>query len=235
MRESEMVEKIIREWENLSDEKKNKFARNLGNNEPLPQLGVEATPSKNDRTLSLAKTNQKTTGAKENRVEESSEEDREELDGSSSNNVLFPKVTPKINKNGSKADYMTFFKFYYARTMRDHPNWTPNQATVIIKLLWKKRLTDLKKKPDPKKSMRCMSGREAFGKAKKMEGLRVGEIAKMWRRLPLESRKVWEKIGNPSDSRAPQPCKSKATMRLRVNKNPDGFEEENHLTFLSRK
>jgi hypothetical protein len=32
MRESEMVEKIIREWENLSDDKKNKFARTLGNN-----------------------------------------------------------------------------------------------------------------------------------------------------------------------------------------------------------
>ena len=35
---------------------------------------------------------------------------------------------------------MTFFKFYFDRTMKDHPNWTSNQATIIIKLMWKKRL-----------------------------------------------------------------------------------------------
>jgi hypothetical protein len=59
--------------------------------------------------------------------------------------------------------------------MRDHPNWTPNQATVIIKLLWRKRLSDIKKKVIPiKLATRCMSGRQAFGRAKKLEGFRVG-------------------------------------------------------------
>lgn len=40
---------------------------------------------------------------------------------------------------------MTFYKFYLAKMKNEHPNWSPNQVTIIIKLMWKKRLLNLRK------------------------------------------------------------------------------------------
>jgi hypothetical protein len=45
----------------------------------------------------------------------------------------------------SYGEYIQFFRFYYERLTKEHPKWTPNQKTVIIRLLWRKRQLQKKK------------------------------------------------------------------------------------------
>lgn len=63
-------------------------------------------------------------------------------DGSlGSSDVAFKKKVQKRNYG----EYTQFFRFYFERLTKEHPKWTPNQKTVIIRLLWKKRQLQKKK------------------------------------------------------------------------------------------
>lgn len=38
-----------------------------------------------------------------------------------------------------RTEYLKFFKFYYDKLTVEHPRWSSNQISTIIKLLWKKK------------------------------------------------------------------------------------------------
>ena len=75
----------------------------------------------------------------------------------------------------------------------------------IIKLLWMKRLRHLKKpkyhlskkinkdyqlRPKPK-----LTGLRYYHKMRIREGISIKDIDHSWKRLPLETRKIWDKMG----------------------------------------
>lgn len=49
-----------------------------------------------------------------------------------------PAKTKAIKKRRMVSNYIEFYKMHYERLMASHPYWSNNQATIIIKLMWKK-------------------------------------------------------------------------------------------------
>jgi hypothetical protein len=111
-------------------------------------------------------------------------------------------------KNRNNMEYITFFKAYFANLMKEHPSWTAKQATEIIKLLWKKRKASENKVVKPAKLEKPMSGRTAFRKMKEISS----NLAKnMWKRLPKETKRLWQMKGLPE---AEEKMKNKMNMAM---------------------
>lgn len=104
---------------------------------------------------------------------------------------------PKTEKRGGNLSYIEFYKGQYSKYAREHPKWTSQQISVIIKLLWKNRLRKREERLALKtgkveKSKKIVSGRKAFLTAKGKNGMIK------WKKLPKESRVMWSKKGNPN-------------------------------------
>lgn len=112
--------------------------------------------------------------------------------------------TKAIKKSSGKSlksgDYITFYKTHYKTIMENHPNWTSNQASLIISLMWRKNKKAILSKKSVissvKKPLR-MSGRMLFGKLKRKQGLNTMMVKRMWRKLPFETKVMWAHQGNP--------------------------------------
>lgn len=84
----------------------------------------------------------------------------------------------RISKQDSKqprTEYLKFFKFYYDKLTKEHPRWSANQISTIIKLLWKKKLTTDKSTARgglraPRMGRR-LSGRMAFRRSHGYSGI----------------------------------------------------------------
>ncbi len=213
LREAELVARIIKEWDAMSSDQKNAFL-NL-KNDNMVRLNVEPllTPLKDK----MGGNNIKTTGEKKtNKMEEqdSSSLNRDdinikEFDEMSSSK---PMKTKSISK--SKSEYLSFFHHYFDKLHKEHPKWNPRQLTHIIKLLWRKRKTTNEgRKIRSMRLTKPVSGRKAFLRMKKEMGLPVMKRMEMWKRLPLESRRQWTSIGNPSLAMR-SPLSAVGTMRF---------------------
>lgn len=213
MRQSEVVVKVIQEWEALSP------ADKLALHQATPTRHLEIDPTK----LPLRSTDSKPSA--EHSQPNMGEGEKLEP------KVLFdsPRSQKKIRKANSSRDYMAFFKHHYERVMREHPKWTANQATVIIKLLWRRRKLTTTAKPRPLRPARVFSARQAFSSAKRREGCSTPQVAAMWKHLPLETRHEWKQIGNPIAKPA-EPAKVRSTMRLGASQQP-----QTQLSFLTRR
>ncbi len=102
---------------------------------------------------------------------------------------------------GTKSEYKEFFIHHYSKLHEEHPQWTPVKYTKIISLLWKKRIMKNLKFTFAKKPrvLKPISGRMAFKKAKLIMGkYSAVEIMARWKRLPFESKNIWQNIGNPN-------------------------------------
>lgn len=115
-----------------------------------------------------------------------------------------PMRTKAIKKASAKAlksgDYISFYKTHYKMIMESHPNWTPNQASLIIGLMWKKNKKANYSKKSVTSSMRKplrMSGRMLFGKLKRKQGMDTMMVKRMWRKFPFETKMMWSNRGNP--------------------------------------
>jgi hypothetical protein len=136
----------------------------------------------------------------------------------------------KISKQ-PRNEYIKFFKFYYERLTVEHPRWSANQITTIIKLLWKKKLTQ--EKGRSKDSLRTprqirLSGRMAFKKTYTYSSL---EAYLRWKQLPKESKGYW-KIRGLGLSMEKKPTQK--TLRLQNNKKSD-TSIDRRLSFMSAK
>lgn len=70
--------------------------------------------------------------------------------------------------------------------MAEHPYWSNNQATIIIKLMWRKeKLRSRVQKPKMMHmTFKKRSGRMAYKNIKVREGLNKDMIKMRWKRLP---------------------------------------------------
>ena len=131
---------------------------------------------------------------------------------------------PKAEKKGGNMSYIEFYKGQYSKYAREHPKWTSQQISVIIKLLWKNRLRMREKRLALKtgkveKSKKIVSGRKAFLSAKGKNGMMK------WKKLPVESRMMWDKKGNPHLIKNQEPT----NQAVRLSCNPS------NLSFINQK
>ncbi len=84
-----------------------------------------------------------------------------------------PAKTKTIKKERIVSSYIDFFKLHFERLMADHPYWSSNQVTIIIKLMWKKeKLRQKIQKPRMiRVAFKKRSGRMAYKNIKVKEGL----------------------------------------------------------------
>jgi hypothetical protein len=107
----------------------------------------------------------------------------------------------KISKRGEMASYITFFRFHSQKLREAHPNWDSAQVSVIIGLLWKREKESVaaaKKANKETKEVRRpkIPGRRLFRKAM---GLKDNQqVLKKWKRLPADSKRMWQRRGDPS-------------------------------------
>jgi hypothetical protein len=110
------------------------------------------------------------------------------------------RITKKDSKQ-PRTEYLKFFKFYYDKLTEEHPRWSANQISTIIKLLWKKKLTTDKMTarggPKAPRQGRRMSGRMAFRRAHGYSGV---DAIEMWKQLPIESKRYWRTKGDGARS-----------------------------------
>lgn len=100
------------------------------------------------------------------------------------------KIKRLVEKTKSKKEeYLTFFKYYFERLGAEHPRWSKNQISTIIKLLWKKRSKSTRK--NSTKISKTLSGFQLYRRTKETEGFLKAQIRPMWKALPVESKRYW--------------------------------------------
>lgn len=200
MRESEIVNKIIREWDTLDFNAKRRLKKVYCQNRSLPN--EDASESETAKKSEEARMTEQGSGKKEeanvglkNVLEDAKatplkkewEERREDM----------KQETPTKYKTPGKVsctDYVTFFRHYFDKYRREHPRWTPSQVSKIITLLWRKNKLNMKSKfkkgklERSSKIRKLLSGKTAFKKLKKLNNK---DSSRLWKRLPIESRRYW--------------------------------------------
>ncbi len=128
----------------------------------------------------------------------SEQKDDSRLGESSSLQVLHK--TKPISKPTTQHDYIDFFKHYYKKLSSEHRRWTTSQITKVIKLLWKKSKHPKKtlKRTIGLRSLKPLSGRRFFRKSKRLSAF---ESKILWKQLPYESKKEYERKGKGIESR----------------------------------
>lgn len=144
--------------------------------------------------------------------------------------------TKKIShpKNRNTEEYISFFKTYFDRLSKEHRSWSASQITSIIKLLWKKRKQNQSKTSKPMRQVKPMSGRKTF---RKMKGLSGQEAQKMWKRLPVETRRNWDMKGNPAENKMNSMCMTlKLSQGMMMEGKPMMMPMQNqNMNFLNMK
>ena len=95
----------------------------------------------------------------------------------------------KENAPSKKEEYFTFYKYYFERLGAEHPRWTKNQITTIIKLLWRKRTKSSRRIIS--RGKKGLTGRQLYRRSKEPEGFNKEQIKFMWKSLPHESKVYW--------------------------------------------
>lgn len=226
MRESEIVRKIIKDWEGLSYLQKEALndryaATNSLKDEEMGSPYVKKSyqisdtgaktaspmPNKNFKTnvfppLFPAKP-EYDNDSDYNRYSERPSEDQKS-DRSSYSVALHKKALSPISK---KERYSNFYKYHYSKLAQEHPKWTSREISHIVKLQWKdlqKKSKESSKRKLTKTKIirRLISGMSWFFVKSRKNGIPLREARKNWRKLPLESKKLyaWRAAGkNPED------------------------------------
>lgn len=126
-----------------------------------------------------------------------------------------------IRRPRMMSTYIMFYKENFAMQSRKHPKWNAAKITMIVKLLWQreKQQRVARLKAPKKMQMRKMSGRMMFKRFKLKEGMSKDMIMNKWRRLPVESKKMYEMAGNPETKETMMMPKSEAKMTVTTTMN----------------
>jgi hypothetical protein len=124
-----------------------------------------------------------------------------------------------IRKMRPTTTYIMFYKENFEMQSRKHPKWSAAKITKIIKLLWQRAKMQKKAKlKAPKEvAMRKMSGRMMFKRFKLKEGMNKETIKNKWKRLPMESKKMYEVAGNPEAPMMMPRSQAKMTITTTMN------------------
>lgn len=224
MRESEIVSRVIREWENMSTDQKNQFFHTKDTSMVMLNVGPLATPSKDAQ----GKLKDRTTGSKKEEVKEMNLEDVHigEFQESSSQK---PMKSRKISKRGNQSDYISFFKYHFDKLTREHRRWTSSQISSVVRLLWKKKKQDSGRlrKSSTLRSLKPKTGRKLFLEMQRPLTNSHAERQQKWKRLPRESRRMMNIEANP----ALEPKMDRTMTRSSMRFSQDG--QNGVLNFLS--
>jgi hypothetical protein len=223
MRESEIVSKIIKEWDALNNTAKDHLAKvyeknkcltleDISSSEQLMKselLKKEALTSAKKSAEVLQKSSSPPTtkmfpapsGSKPQSDSEynrdSKSKDDSKLVESSSPKLIVAK-TKKIIKKGTQ-DYIKFYQLRYNKLHSQHPRWTPKQISSIIKLEWKKEKSSGRSKTlksgrlGTRKPGKTLSGYRFY---RKYRGLTWRECVKKWLRFPHETKVYWTRASS---------------------------------------
>lgn len=213
LRESEIVSKIIKEWDNLDVKAKDNLQKiyeekNYLTNEDISssEALVKADLASKEARVAAERSAKKyikpsfsatrlhsnvrapsREGSEFNRGSEQKDDSR--LGESSSPQVLVRKPIAKA----TKTDYISFFKYHYQKLSREHKRWTTQQISSVVKLLWKKKKGDTKVQKRREGRLRLgkkvVSGRRWF---RKQRALNAIEAKQYWRQFPRETRNYWD-------------------------------------------
>lgn len=86
--------------------------------------------------------------------------------------------------------------------MELHPTWSSAQASIIIGLKWREEKIKAKNERSKKQSVKNtvrpkISGRRLFRMTLGKRGLDKDLILRKWKRLPADSKRMWQRRGDP--------------------------------------
>lgn len=215
MRESEVVSKILKEWDALNQTAKDNLRtiyqknkcltlEDISSSEQMMKAELEKKAALDAAKKSAQLEAQKSSSNLLNRSlpppskpqsdsdfnRDSERKDDSRPIESSSPKILIDK-TKKIQK-GAEIDYITFYKARYSQLHAKHARWTPKQISTIIKLEWKKEKISKRAKRSSKlvveKKKTKSTGYKYY---RKYRGLDAKETKKRWRRFPYETKVYW--------------------------------------------
>ena len=250
LRESDIVTKIIKEWDALDNKAKENLQKIyeekkfLTNEDISSSEALKKARHSNIASLVAAQRSAKkqTTPASFSATKFHSNIKQVERDGSDFNRGSEAKDDSRLAESSSPAvfiktkqiakpsqsDYITFFKTYYRNLGKEHPRWTTQQISSVIKLLWKKRKNQGKslKKNGRLRTSKPLSGRRYFRKVKNLDGI---EARIRWRLLPREGKIYWN-----NESQGIQTDKRNQTGKVHFKSNSIKAQSANKFGFLSK-
>lgn len=250
MRESQIVSKIIKEWDALNNLAKDNLQKIYEKNKCLTledissseqlmkselqkkEAQLSAKKSAEDpnissgRQVSATKIFPPPSGSKPQSDSEynrdSKSKDDSKLVESSSPKLIIAK-TKKIQKKTTH-DYINFYRVRYNKLHSLHPRWTPKQISSIIKLEWRKEKSKSRSRKTAKvgsrKPAKILTGYRFF---RRYRGYTAKEAVKRWRRFPVETKVYWT---NAAKGAAPEAKKNSLTLKS---------QQENNFGFLVKK
>lgn len=194
MRESELVLKIIKEWEMLDSPRKKTLSEKYSANKLFADdddnschsTAKKAPPKRPEMLLTTPQTKHESRPVAsypplfpynrdqdmDSEFHRQSERYSEDLRSESSSYcaVVAKEEEPK------SLSYISFYNYHYSRLLKEHQGWKASQITQIIKLLWKRRIRLVKKMETIKQKKvkiirRNMTGRKFFINLKLRDGL----------------------------------------------------------------
>lgn len=251
MRESEIVSKIIKEWDTLNSTAKEHLQKIYEKNKCLTledissseqlmkselqkkeaqmsaRRSAEEIHKSSSHQVSATKIFPPISGSKPQSDSEYNRDSKSKDDSKvveSSSPKLIVAKTKKILKRSS-SDYISFYKLRYAKLHSTHPRWTSKQISSIIKLEWKKE-----KSADKKVRRVSRLGTRKPGKIlsgyrfyRKYRGFSYRESVKKWIHFPFETKIYWT---HAASNYVSAPKKDNLTLR---------GPQENNFGFLVKK
>lgn len=213
LRESEIVSKIIREWDSLDLVAKDNLQKiyerkNYLSNEDISSseaLAKADLASKEARVVA-EKTARKSVKPSFSATKIHSNVKAASRDGSDFNkgsehrdDSRLESSTPQVHVQKhkpiakvSQSDYINFYKHHYRKLSQEHKRWTSQQISSVVKLLWKKQkgVTKTQRKRDARLRLtKPLSGYRYFRKTRVLDR---AQSKYYWHRFPKETKNFWE-------------------------------------------
>lgn len=227
MRESEIVSKIIKEWDALNGVAKDHLQKIYEKNKCLTledissseqlmkselkkkadqmsaQKSAEAIHKSSTQPVSATKVFPPPSGSKPQSDSDYNRDSKSKDDSKvveSSSPKLIVAKTKKIIKKGTR-DYIKFYQLRYNKLHAQHPRWTPKQISSIIKLEWKKEKgsgrTRKTTRLGPRRQGKLLTGYRFY---RRYRGFTAQESFRKWRRFPYETKKYWSNAASGETS-----------------------------------
>lgn len=253
MRESEIVSKIIKEWDALNGVAKDHLQKiyeknkcltleDISSSEQLMKSELQKKEAKISAQRSAEEAIHKsssppvpptkvfppaTTTAKQAASDSEYNRDSKSKEDSKLVDSSSPKIlvgkSKKIGKAGGQ-DYTQFYKLRYAKLHALHPRWTSKQISSIIRLEWKKEKKNFKGVRKAKLGTRKPAKiLSGYKFYRRYRGFSAKESIKRWVHFPYETKVYWTRA---SSGKGQEPKREKYSLK---------GAQDNNFGFLVKK
>lgn len=208
LRESELVGRIIKEWDSLDAIAKEQLRAHYESKKYLTPGEISSSESEMRERLAQkakeAKSKGKSTSAildvsqpfskSSSRPKKRSDSGARASDRKDDSKQPYDSSSPLVAKrkliNRTKQDYVSFYKKMTTFLSHEHPRWTQAQISSIVRLEWRKKKSSAKKiaKKALRKSHKVVSGYQFFRRHRKFSSQ---EAKDLWKHFPHETKVSW--------------------------------------------